>query len=183
MTHSLRHENSRLFSERIVRWLEEKPFSPHPLFRNGHAQTILAFAWPRYLTMLISVPNEERLFELEPNVRLLAHCHWQTDRVTHPTLLLVHGLEGSSSSKYMFGTAEKAFRSGFNIIRPVPVMGHDGGPGHCEIRYEDCRVPASSTLGERGAGFKIAQDRLGPGRIHHCMRAVGGAQRCRLSLD
>src|SRR5437763_12093796 len=66
---------------------------------------------------------------------------------------------------------------GFTLIRPVPVMGHDGGPGHCEIRYEDCRVPASSTLGERGAGFKIAQDRLGPGRIHHCMRAVGGAQR------
>jgi acyl-CoA dehydrogenase len=66
---------------------------------------------------------------------------------------------------------------GFNLIRPVSVMGHDGGPGHCEIRYEDCRVPADSVLGERGAGFKIAQDRLGPGRIHHCMRAVGGAQR------
>jgi acyl-CoA dehydrogenase len=66
---------------------------------------------------------------------------------------------------------------GFNLIRPVSVMGHDGGPGHCEIRYEDCRVPASSTLGERGAGFKIAQDRLGPGRIHHCMRAIGGAER------
>jgi acyl-CoA dehydrogenase len=66
---------------------------------------------------------------------------------------------------------------GFNLIRPVPVMGHDGGPGHCEIRYEDCRVPANSLLGERGAGFKIAQDRLGPGRIHHCMRAIGGAER------
>jgi acyl-CoA dehydrogenase len=66
---------------------------------------------------------------------------------------------------------------GFNLIRPVPVMGHDGGPGHCEIVYDDCRVPADNVLGERGAGFKIAQDRLGPGRIHHCMRAIGGAER------
>jgi len=66
---------------------------------------------------------------------------------------------------------------GFNLVRPVPVMGHDGGPGHCEILYEDCRVPAASLLGERGAGFVIAQDRLGPGRIHHCMRAIGTAER------
>jgi acyl-CoA dehydrogenase len=66
---------------------------------------------------------------------------------------------------------------GFNLIRPVPVMGHDGGPGHCEVRYEDCRVPESYLLGDRGAGFVIAQDRLGPGRIHHCMRAIGTAER------
>jgi len=66
---------------------------------------------------------------------------------------------------------------GLNIIRPVPVMGHTGGGGHCEIRYEDCRVPAASVLGPVGAGFMIAQARLGPGRIHHCMRAIGGAER------
>jgi acyl-CoA dehydrogenase len=66
---------------------------------------------------------------------------------------------------------------GFNLVRPVPVMGHDGGPGHCEILYEDCRVPAASLLGPRQAGFVIAQDRLGPGRIHHCMRAIGTAER------
>jgi acyl-CoA dehydrogenase len=66
---------------------------------------------------------------------------------------------------------------GFNLVRPISVMGHDGGPGHCEIRYEDCRVPKSYLLGERGAGFAIAQDRLGPGRIHHCMRAIGTAER------
>ena len=66
---------------------------------------------------------------------------------------------------------------GFNLVRPIPVMGHDGGPGHCEIRYEDCRVPAGNLLGPRQAGFVIAQDRLGPGRIHHCMRAIGTAER------
>src|SRR5215216_3894618 len=66
---------------------------------------------------------------------------------------------------------------GFNLLRPVSVMGHAGGPGHCEIEYCDCRVPADSVLGERGAGFVIAQDRLGPGRIHHCMRAIGAAER------
>jgi acyl-CoA dehydrogenase len=66
---------------------------------------------------------------------------------------------------------------GFNLIRNVPVMGHDGGPGHCEIRYEDCRVPEANLLGERGTGFVIAQDRLGPGRIHHCMRAIGTCER------
>ena len=66
---------------------------------------------------------------------------------------------------------------GFDLVRPVSVMGHAGGPGHCEIRYEDCRVPAANLLGERGAGFVIAQDRLGPGRIHHCMRAIGTAER------
>jgi acyl-CoA dehydrogenase len=66
---------------------------------------------------------------------------------------------------------------GFDLVRPVPVMGHSGGPGHCEIRYRDCRVPAANLLGPRGAGFVIAQDRLGPGRIHHCMRAIGTAER------
>jgi acyl-CoA dehydrogenase len=66
---------------------------------------------------------------------------------------------------------------GFNLVRPIPVMGHDRGPGHCEIRYEDCRVPAANLLGPQQAGFVIAQDRLGPGRIHHCMRAIGTAER------
>ena len=66
---------------------------------------------------------------------------------------------------------------GFNLIRAVSVMGHTGGGGHCEIRYEDCRVPATNVLGGEGGGFAIAQARLGPGRIHHCMRCIGAAER------
>ncbi len=66
---------------------------------------------------------------------------------------------------------------GFDLIRSVPVMGHTGGGGHCEIQYNDCRVPASNLLGPEHGGFMLAQARLGPGRIHHCMRAVGMAER------
>jgi acyl-CoA dehydrogenase len=66
---------------------------------------------------------------------------------------------------------------GFNIVRAVPVMGSGGVGGHCEIRFEDCRVPVTNLLGELGQGFKLAQARLGPGRIQHCMRWIGAAQR------
>ncbi len=66
---------------------------------------------------------------------------------------------------------------GFNLLRAVSVMGHTGGGGHGEIRYQDCRVPATSLLGGEGDGFAIAQARLGPGRIHHCMRCIGSAAR------
>jgi len=63
-------------------------------------------------------------------------------------------------------------------IRPVRTMGHtvEGG-GHCEVRYDNCRVPRQNLLGPRGAGFKIAQSRLGPGRVQHCMRWLGVAAR------
>jgi alkylation response protein AidB-like acyl-CoA dehydrogenase len=68
---------------------------------------------------------------------------------------------------------------GFNLVRNIPIMGHEGaGYGsHAEIRYEDCRVPQANLLGQEGAGFLIAQERLGPGRIHHCMRWIGICER------
>jgi acyl-CoA dehydrogenase len=65
---------------------------------------------------------------------------------------------------------------GFRIERGIPVMGEDDNH-HAEIRYEDCRVPVTNRLGGEGMGFVIAQERLGPGRIHHCMRWLGVAQR------
>lgn len=65
---------------------------------------------------------------------------------------------------------------GFEIVRSIPTMGHDPSD-HYDVRLTDVRVPAASLLGERGKGFAVAQDRLGPGRIFHCMRWLGQAQR------
>ena len=68
---------------------------------------------------------------------------------------------------------------GFHLVRNIPIMGDAGGgwASHAEIRYEGCRVPQANRLGPEGAGFLIAQERLGPGRIHHCMRWIGICER------
>lgn len=69
---------------------------------------------------------------------------------------------------------------GFNLVRNISVMGHAGDDyaSHGEIIYRDCRVPLENLLGPEGQGFIIAQERLGPGRIHHCMRWIGICNRC-----
>ena len=79
---------------------------------------------------------------------------------------------------------------GVEVVRPIPVFGHAGRgwSTHCEVRYTNVRVPVANTLGEPGDGFRIAQKRLGPGRIHHVMRWLGQMQRafellCRRALD
>ncbi|MBV9170667.1 MAG: acyl-CoA dehydrogenase family protein [Chloroflexi bacterium] len=66
---------------------------------------------------------------------------------------------------------------GYELVREVPVMGDQSLGGHCELRFVDCRVAPENMLGERGGGFALAQARLGPGRITHCMRWIGVAQR------
>lgn len=69
---------------------------------------------------------------------------------------------------------------GFKIVRNVAIMHHHTPEGHCEVTFENVRVPVSSLLGQEGAGFALAQARLGPGRVHHCMRSIG---QCELAME
>src|SRR5919199_1307847 len=105
------------FLREIAEKLKARPFKPHPKFVGGHAQTFAGYYWPRGFLKRAHRRDEPRIFEVEPGVRLLAHCRWQKQRLAHPTMVLVHGLEGANTSVYMLGTAEKAFKAGFNVVR------------------------------------------------------------------
>jgi len=77
--------------------------------------TVYAWARPRRFPALPA--PEPRFFDVAPDARVLAHCHWQEDRRARPTVLLLHGLEGSSEAHYMAGMADKAWARGFNVVR------------------------------------------------------------------
>src|SRR5689334_2491716 len=104
-----------LVREELINRIQRTPFVPHPILKSGHAQTIAATMARRRLRLL---PNNTapRYFDITTGVRILARCSWQPDRESRPTLLMLHGMEGSTDSQYMLGTAEKALKAGFNAI-------------------------------------------------------------------
>ncbi len=106
----------RVFLSEVAQVFAGKPFEPHPVFRGAHAQTLASFAWPRR-SRLRAPGDEKRLFDVSPNTQVLAHCRWHDNRADHPTVVLWHGIEGSSDAVYMLASAQKAFRAGFNVVR------------------------------------------------------------------
>jgi predicted alpha/beta-fold hydrolase len=86
-----------------------------PRFSGGHTQTLYAWARPRQFPRLPTA--EARFFDVAPDARVLAHCNWHGRRERHPTLLLLHGLEGSSLAHYMCGISDKAWAAGWNVVR------------------------------------------------------------------
>ena len=101
-------------SREWVRSFEMEPFRPRRGLRSGHAQTIAS----HLLTRRHALPPPERvLVRVEPDVQVLCVCHWQAERQRALTLVILHGLEGSSDSQYVVGTADKGWVAGMNVVR------------------------------------------------------------------
>jgi uncharacterized protein len=101
-------------SEASARDFFGEPFEPRRPFTGGHIQTIVGNFLPRRNLL---PPGEERFFQVERDVQVLCHCHWQAKRASAMTLVVVHGLEGSSDSQYVVGTGSKAWVAGMNVVR------------------------------------------------------------------
>ena len=104
------------FLDRVLQQFASRPFRPHRLFKSGHAQTLAAYAWPRRFRFRTPT-DERRLFQVTPDTQVLAYCRWQTNPADHATIIIWHGIEGSSEAVYMLATARKAFAAGFNVVR------------------------------------------------------------------
>ncbi|HEX5668874.1 MAG TPA: acyl-CoA dehydrogenase family protein [Chitinophagaceae bacterium] len=117
----------------------------------------------------------------EGNEYVINGHKWFTTAADGASFAIVMALTNASASPYERASMiiVPADTNGFNIIRNIPVMGEtgEGYLSHAEIIYENCRVPVSNLVGEEGSGFVLAQERLGPGRIHHCMRWIGICER------
>jgi predicted alpha/beta-fold hydrolase len=86
-----------------------------PRFAGGHRQTL--YAWAKRRTFPRLPEPAERFFDVAADARVLAHCHFHDDRAAHPTIILLHGLEGSSRAHYMCGMSDKAWATGWNVVR------------------------------------------------------------------
>lgn len=131
--------------------LGKADFLPRRGLRNPHVQTIVG----KFVHRRVSLPApEERLFKVEAG-HVLCHCHWQAERGRAPTLVIVHGLEGSSVSEYVLGTADKAWRAGMNVVR-MNVRNCGGTERLCSTLYHS---GMSQDVGEVVRAL-ITEDRL-----------------------
>ena len=129
-----------------------EPFRPRRFLTGGHAQTIVGNFLPRHNLLPAA---EERVFNVESEVQVLCHCHWQRERASAMTLIIVHGLEGSSASQYVIGTGSKAWCVGMNVVR-MNMRNCGDTENLCPTLYN------SSMSGDVGAiaSTLIEQDRL-----------------------
>lgn len=111
---------------------------------------------------------------------------WFTSGAAHPNakFVIVMGLSDTRAEAEAHARHSMVIvpldAPGLKVVRNVPILNHHSPEGHCEVTYKNVRVPATNLVGEEGRGFSLAQARLGPGRVHHCMRTIG---QCEVALE
>jgi hypothetical protein len=103
-------------TEAVASRLKRHPFEPPAALRNAHLMTLAGYLYRRRPQMP-GWPGQPRAFQTEPNVKVMAYCHWQWPASRHSTIILLHGLEASANTRYILGIADKAWRAGFNVVR------------------------------------------------------------------
>ena len=145
---------------------------------NGEIRSAFAMTEPD--TASSDAANIQTQIERDGDDYVINGRKWWITNAAHPNcqLLIVMGKTDPNADTYHQQSMVLVPMNtpGVNIVRNLTVVNHYHPEGHCEIIFDHVRVPASHLLGEEGSGFALAQARLGPGRIHHCMRSIGAAE-------
>ena len=161
-------------AEQRVRWLA-------PLL-EGEIRSCFAMTEPDVASS--DATNIATTIRADGDALVIDGRKWFTTGALHPRcrLAIVMGVTGDADAGHERHSMVLVPMDapGVAVVRNVPIMFHHAPEGHCEVTFTGVRVPASSLLGEAGKGFALAQARLGPGRVHHCMRTIG---QCELALE
>ncbi|HLR18011.1 MAG TPA: acyl-CoA dehydrogenase family protein [Alcanivoracaceae bacterium] len=155
----------------------------NPLLR-GEIRSCFAMSEPDVASS--DATNMQTTIRREGDDYVINGRKWFISGVGHPNcrVAIVLGESSSNTDEGKHGRHSMVLvpldTEGVDIVRDIPIMHHHSPEGHGEMVFRNVRVPASALLGEEGAGFAMAQARLGPGRIHHCMRSIG---QCEVALE
>ena len=157
---------------------EQKKTYLHPLM-EGKIRSCFSMTEPEFAG---SNPTRLGTLAVKKGDKYIINGHkWFSSSAEGATFTIVMAVTNPDAAKYQRASMiiVPTSNPGFKHIRKIPIFGEVGAgwASHSEVRFENCEVPVSNLIGEEGSGFLLAQERLGPGRIHHCMRWIGMAEK------